>query len=65
MPLVQRGWCTSHRPLTTRTLLLCGAHVRRDSQMSAVWGFFDVLPRGRDEKSNMDWLKHKEMYDAE
>ena len=32
--------------------------------MSPVWGVFDMLPRGRDEKRNMDWLKHKQQYDA-
>lgn len=32
--------------------------------VSPVYGFFDMLPRGRDEKRNMDWLKHKELYDA-
>jgi len=28
----------------------------------AVWGFFDMLPRGRNETRPMDWLKHKEDY---
>lgn len=39
-------------------------YARGMETMGAVWGFFDLLPRGRDEKTSMDWLKHKEEYDA-
>lgn len=30
--------------------------------MSPVWGFLDMLPKGRDEKRGMDWLKHQQEY---
>ena len=39
-------------------LFLCG----NVQQACAVWGFFDMLPRGRNETRPMDWLKHKEDY---
>lgn len=31
-------------------------------QTSCVWGFLDMLPRGRDEKTGMDWVKHAQEY---
>ena len=30
--------------------------------MNAAWGLLDLLPHGRDEKGNMDWIKHADEY---